>query len=73
MRSDHRPRVSDIVYAKSVEDILDVILFLYRDSYYHTPEVGKSEKEAEIIVAKHPNVNQAPVTALWMFDPDRAK
>jgi hypothetical protein len=32
---NHRLGITDLKYAKSVDNILDVMLFLYRDSSYH--------------------------------------
>lgn len=68
VRSDHRPRISDLKDSNSAEDIVDVILFLFRDGYNSIQETGESGEEAEIIVAKHPEINQTPVTVSLMFD-----
>lgn len=38
---NHRLGITDLKYAKSVDNILDVMLFLYRDSSYHAPETGE--------------------------------
>ena len=52
-RSEHRPIPADLRDSGSIEQDADVIMFLYRDEYYHeeTDEPGV----CEVIVAKHRN------------------
>jgi replicative DNA helicase len=61
-RDDKRPQLSDIRESGSIEAEADLVMLLYRDSYYkakeeHRPEVENYEEvqEAEIIIAKHRN------------------
>lgn len=61
-RDDKRPQLSDIRESGSIEAEADLVMLLYRDSYYkskeeHRPEVENPDEveEAEIIVAKHRN------------------
>jgi len=61
-REDKRPQLSDIRESGSIEAEADLVMLLYRDSYYkakeeHRPEaVNRDEvQEAEIIIAKHRN------------------
>lgn len=61
-RDDKRPQLSDIRESGSIEAEADMVILLYRDSYYkakeeHRPEVGNPDEveSAEIIVAKHRN------------------
>jgi len=61
-RDDKRPQLSDIRESGSIEAEADLVMLLYRDSYYkskeeHRPEVTNHDEvqEAEIIVAKHRN------------------
>jgi len=53
-RPDKRPILSDLRESGSIEQDADIVMFLYRDDYYHR---DKSEKPgiAEVIVAKHRN------------------
>lgn len=50
-RGDKRPRISDLLGAEDIADAADLILLLYRESYYHRdfPDLAS----AEIIVAKN--------------------
>lgn len=50
-REDHRPTLKDISGVVDVEELVDVVIFLYRDSYYN-PHPEDKEK-AEIIIAKN--------------------
>ena len=50
-RQDKRPRLSDLRESGSIEEVLDVGLFLYRDDYYH-PDT-EFPNVCEIILAKN--------------------
>ena len=62
-RASHEPQLSDLRESGSIEQDSDVVLFIYRDEYYHTEEEWLSQhpdkeyprEEADIIVAKHRN------------------
>ena len=61
-RDDKRPQLSDIRESGSIEAEADLVMLLYRDSYYksteeHRPEIENFDEvqEAEVIVAKHRN------------------
>lgn len=49
-RQDKRPMLSDIRESGSIEQDADMVMFLYRDSYYNKENTNDS---LEIIVAKH--------------------
>ena len=61
-RDDKRPQLSDIRESGSIEAEADMVMLLYRDSYYkakeeHRPEIEAYDEvqEAEVIIAKHRN------------------
>lgn len=61
-REDKRPQLSDIRESGSIEAEADLVMLLFRESYYkakeeHRPEVQNYDEvqSAEIIVAKHRN------------------
>ncbi|MBP1971617.1 replicative DNA helicase [Virgibacillus natechei] len=49
-RQDKRPMLSDIRESGSIEQDADMVMFLYRDSYYNQEN---PDDELEVIVAKH--------------------
>jgi replicative DNA helicase len=57
-RSDHRPQLSDLRESGSIEQDADLVMFLYRPEYYHTP-MDAQEKgiqgKAELIISKQRN------------------
>lgn len=60
-RPDKRPMLSDLRESGSLEQAADIVMFLYRDSYYQRDKTGGKPsdtatiEEAEIIIAKHRN------------------
>ncbi|MDX1614886.1 MAG: replicative DNA helicase [Candidatus Promineifilaceae bacterium] len=64
-RQDKRPQLSDLRDSGSIEQDADIVMFIYRDDYYH-PD-GSSEKPniAEINIAKHRNGPTAVVDLYW--------
>lgn len=63
-RSDKRPLLGDLRESGAIEQDADIVIFLYRDSYYdpETPDKG----QAEVIVAKHRNGRTATVRLLYL-------
>jgi replicative DNA helicase len=67
-RPDKRPLLSDLRESGAVEQDSDVVIFIYRDEYYHR---GESERpgEADLIVSKHRNgpIGEVVLTFLERF------
>lgn len=68
-REDKRPRLSDLRDSGRIEEDADVVLFIYRDDYYHddTEEPGI----AELIVAKHRRGPLGTVKVRWVKEETR--
>ncbi len=77
-REDKRPQLADIRESGSIEAEADLVMLLYRDSYYKAKEEHRQEntsydevQEAEVIVAKHRNGPTGKV--LLGFQPSYAR
>ncbi len=62
-RPDHRPMLSDLRDSGSIEQDADMVMFLYRDDYYH--EESEKKNISECIIAKFRNGSVGTVELGW--------
>ena len=63
-RSDHRPILSDLRDSGAIEQDADIVMFLYRDDYYH--EDSENTNIGEVIIAKQRNGPTGTVKLAWL-------
>jgi len=70
-RQDHRPQLSDLRDSGSIEQDADIVLFLYRESYYDrdggsdTVNLAVDQNSGECIVAKNRHGETTSVKLHW--------
>jgi replicative DNA helicase len=63
-RSDHRPMLADLRESGAIEQDADIVMFLYRDEYYHPDSERKNI--GEIIIAKNRHGETGSAELVWL-------
>jgi len=61
-----RPELTDLRSSGEIEQSADVVMFLYRDSYYDQTGYVPDEDEIEVIIKKHRNGRTGITSLIWV-------
>lgn len=64
LRADHRPILSDLRESGAIEQDADLVMFLYRDEYYH--QDSEKKNIGELIIAKQRNGETGNLELAWI-------
>ena len=66
-RPDHRPMLSDLRESGSIEQDADIVMFLYRESYYQLQEGAPAPEQdtVECIISKNRHGETGSAVMLW--------
>lgn len=64
-RTDKKPMLSDLRDSGAIEQDADVVMFLYRESYYDTEHMPTETEDADIIIAKNRQGSTGTVHLGW--------
>ncbi len=68
---DNRPRLSHLRESGAIEQDADVVVFVHREEYYHSPKDNEEtglEGQADLIIAKQRNGPTGDVKLTWLKD-----
>lgn len=65
-RVNKRPMLTDLRDTGSIEDIADVVMFVYRDEYYYKNTELEDKNIAEIIIAKNSMGRVGTIKLAWL-------
>jgi replicative DNA helicase len=65
-KPNKRPQLSDLRASGEIEQTADIVMFLYRDSYYNLAGMGPEDDSMEIIVQNHRNGRTGIATLRWL-------
>jgi replicative DNA helicase len=73
-RSEKRPVLADLRESGAIEQDADLVIFIYREDYYKTPEDKSEQGIAEVIVGKNRNGPQGSINVRFrsqytLFEP----